>query len=93
MGRLTSILAPAGAKCFDIRSAVISDRHYAAIPDHPFPFVAPEKGWYYMQNTSGEGMLMPLEKADEINNPFSWSGSQHCGRLSLRVGIGCAVVS
>jgi len=56
-GGLTSILARAGAKCFDIRSAVISDRHYAAMPDCPFPFVAPEKCWYYVQNTSGEGML------------------------------------
>ncbi|PYV69505.1 MAG: hypothetical protein DMG96_33785 [Acidobacteria bacterium] len=54
----------------------IPDRHYAAMPAYPFPFVAPEKGWYYVQNTSGEGMLMPLEKADEINKPFSWSGSQ-----------------
>ena len=54
----------------------IPDRHYAAMPAYPFPFVAPEKGWYYVQNTSGEGMLMPLEKADEINKPFSWSGGQ-----------------
>jgi hypothetical protein len=54
----------------------IPNRNYAAVPAYPFPFVAPEKGWYYVQNTSGEGMLMPLEKAAEINTPFSWSGSQ-----------------
>jgi len=54
----------------------IPGRHYAAVPGYPFPFAAPEKGWYYVQNTSGEGMLMPLEKAAEIDMPFSWSGSQ-----------------
>src|SRR5712691_448302 len=26
------------------------DRHYAAMPAYPFTFVAPEKGWYYVQN-------------------------------------------
>jgi hypothetical protein len=54
----------------------VPGRHYAAIPDYPFAFVAPEKGWYYVQNTSGEGMLMPLERPAQIDKPFSWSGSQ-----------------
>lgn len=54
----------------------VPDRHYAAMPSYPFAFSAPEKGWYYVQNTSGEGMLMPLQKASEIDKPFSWSGSQ-----------------
>jgi hypothetical protein len=54
----------------------IPDRQYATMPHYPFPFVAPGKGWYYVQNTSGEGLLMPLEKAGQINQPFSWSGSQ-----------------
>ena len=54
----------------------IPDRHYAIMPAYPFPFAAPEKGWYYVQNTSGEGLLMPLEKAAAIDMPYSWSGSQ-----------------
>jgi hypothetical protein len=54
----------------------IPNQHYALMPAYPFPFTAPGKGWYYVQNTSGEGMLMPLEKADEINKPFSWNGGQ-----------------
>src|SRR5262249_55882800 len=33
-------------------------------------------GWYYVQNTSGEGMLMPLDRAGEINKMYGWSGSQ-----------------
>src|ERR1051325_2508961 len=33
----------------------IPDRQYATMPHYPFPFVAPGKGWYYVQNTSGEG--------------------------------------
>jgi len=52
------------------------NRRYTALPGYPFPFVAPGKGWHYVQNTTGEGMLMPLEKMGEINDPFGWSGSQ-----------------
>ena len=52
------------------------DRRYTLLPGYPFPFVAPEKNWYYVQNTTGEGMLMPLEKAEEIHKPFGWSGGQ-----------------
>jgi len=51
-------------------------RRYTLLPSYPFPFVAPEKGWYYVQNTTGEGMLMPLERAEEIHKPFGWSGGQ-----------------
>ena len=52
------------------------NRHYAELPPYPFPFLAPEKDWFYVQNTTGEGMLMPLAKAEEINKPFGWSGGQ-----------------
>ena len=52
------------------------DQRYTSLPAYPFPFAAPEKSWYYVQNTSGEGILMPLEKAEEINKPFGWSGGQ-----------------
>jgi Glycosyl hydrolases related to GH101 family, GH129 len=72
---LTISLTKESPYAFDLLLDV-PDRHYAAMPAYPFPFVAPEKGWYYVQNTSGEGMLMPLEKADEINKPFGWSGGQ-----------------
>ena len=51
-------------------------QRYAVLADYPFPFIAPGKGWYYVQNTSGEGMLMPFDKRNEIDKPFSWSGSQ-----------------
>jgi hypothetical protein len=54
----------------------IPDQRYTSLPAYPFPFAAPEKSWYYVQNTSGEGILMPLEKAEEINKPFGWSGGQ-----------------
>ncbi len=51
-------------------------QHYVTAPSYPFPFAAPGQDWYYVQNTTGEGMLMPLDKAEEINKPFGWSGSQ-----------------
>jgi hypothetical protein len=79
LGRATYVLTISLTKEFPYAFDLvleIPDRHYATMPDYPFPFVAPGKGWYYVQNTSGEGMLMPLEKADEINQAFSWSGSQ-----------------
>jgi Glycosyl hydrolases related to GH101 family, GH129 len=72
---LTVSLTKESAYAFDL-VLDIPNQHYAVMPSYPFPFVAPEKDWYYVQNTSGEGMLMPLEKAAEINMPFSWSGSQ-----------------
>jgi len=54
----------------------VPGRRYTVFSGYPFPFVAPGKNWYYVQNTSGEGMLMPLDKAEEIHKPFGWSGSQ-----------------
>ena len=38
--------------------------------------MAPDKGWYYVQNTSGEGMLMPMDQSARISKPFGWGGSQ-----------------
>ena len=54
----------------------IPGRQYASLPGYPFPFAAPDKGWYYVQNTTGEGMLTPLEKPEEINKAFGWGGGQ-----------------
>lgn len=51
-------------------------RSYTVFPGYPFPFAAPEKGWHYVQNTTGEGILMPLEKEGEIQSPFGWGGGQ-----------------
>src|SRR5439155_5096534 len=72
---VTISLAKESAHAFDLLLDM-PDRHYAAMLDYPFPFVAPERGWYYVQNTSGEGMLMSLEKMEDIYKPFGWSGSQ-----------------
>ena len=52
------------------------DRRYTEFPGYPFPFAAPAGGWHYVQNTTGEGMLMPLDRAEEICKPFGWSGGQ-----------------
>jgi hypothetical protein len=54
----------------------VPGRRYTVFPGYPFPFVAPGKGWHYVQNTTGEGMLMPLEHIEQINKPFTWSGGQ-----------------
>jgi len=54
----------------------VSDRRYVSAPGYPFPFVAPGPGWHYVQNTTGEGILMPLDKMGEIQNPFDWGGGQ-----------------
>ena len=43
---------------------------------YPFHFVAPDKGWFYVQNTSGEGLLMPLDRPGDIQKAYRWSGSQ-----------------
>ena len=51
-------------------------REYTSPPPYPFPFAAPADGWFYVQNTTGEGMLLPLEKPGEIEEPFEWSGGQ-----------------
>src|SRR5690242_4142000 len=50
----------------------VPGRKYTALAGYPFHFAAPQKGWYYVQNTSGEGMLMPLDNVREISKPFGW---------------------
>src|SRR4051794_23680503 len=47
----------------------IPDRKYTAPLAYPFPFTAPAD-WFYVQNTTGEGMLMPLSKPDEIKDLY-----------------------
>jgi hypothetical protein len=54
----------------------VPGRKYAAPPPYPFPFAAPADGWHYVQNTTGEGMLLPLEDRPGIVKPFEWSGGQ-----------------
>ena len=54
----------------------VPDRRYTVFPGYPFPFAAPDKGWHYVQNTTGEGILMPLDKLGEIQSPFGWGGGQ-----------------
>ncbi len=54
----------------------IPGRRYSTRPEYPFRFMAPEKGWFYVQNTSGEGMLIPMAQSNQINKPFGWNGSQ-----------------
>jgi Glycosyl hydrolases related to GH101 family, GH129 len=72
---VTISLAKESPHAFDLLLDM-PDRHYTTMPAYPFPFVAPEKGWYYVQNTSGEGMLMSLKEAEDIYKRFSWSGGQ-----------------
>jgi len=54
----------------------VPGRRYTVFPGYPFPFIAPGKGWHYVQNTTGEGMLMSLDNMEEIYKPFGWSGGQ-----------------
>jgi hypothetical protein len=72
---VTISLAKESPHAFDLLLDM-PDLHYTTMPAYPFPFVAPEKGWYYVQNTSGEGMLMSLKEAEDIYKRFSWSGGQ-----------------
>ena len=72
---LTITLAGKTASSFDFTAAIPGER-YTTRPDYPFRFMAPEKGWFYVQNTSGEGMLMPMEQSNQVNKAFGWSGSQ-----------------
>jgi hypothetical protein len=60
---------------FDL-SLDLPGHKYASPPPYPFPFAAPEGDWFYVQNTTGEGMLMPLAKADEIKDLYEWNGGQ-----------------
>ncbi len=68
-------LKEGSAAGFDLTVAVPNE-HYGKFPAYPFHFVAPDKSWSYVQNTSGEGMLMPLDRPGEINKAYGWSGSQ-----------------
>jgi hypothetical protein len=73
---LTLALAKDCPYAFDLLLDV-PDRHYTLFPGYPFPFAAPPgEDWYYVQNTSGEGMLMPWEKMDQIKGAFDFGGSQ-----------------
>jgi len=84
---LTITLADKTASSFDL-TADLPDRHYMTRPVYPFRFMAPEKGWYYVQNTSGEGMLMPMDQSARISKPFGWGGSQPWwGLTDLRRGV------
>ncbi len=84
---LTIALGDKTASSFDL-TADIPDRHYTTRPVYPFRFMAPEKGWYYVQNTSGEGMLMPMEQSARISKPFGWTGSQPWwGLTDLQRGV------
>jgi hypothetical protein len=69
-------LKPGMTPSFDV-TVNLPGKHYTQLPTYPFHFIAPEeKGWYYVQNTSAEGMLMPLDRPNEINKPYGWNGSQ-----------------
>lgn len=72
---LTIELKGATSSGFDL-TAALPNEHYGTLPAYPFHFVAPDKGWSYVQNTSGEGLLMPLDRPGEINKAYGWSGSQ-----------------
>lgn len=72
---LTIELKEGSAAGFDL-TVVVPNEHYGKSPAYPFHFVAPDKSWSYVQNTSGEGMLMPLDQPREINKAYGWSGSQ-----------------
>ena len=72
---VTIALSSGTSSAFDL-TLEIPNQRYANQPAYPFRFMAPEKGWSYVQNTSGEGMLMPLDQMAKINKPFGWNGSQ-----------------
>src|SRR5262249_14809253 len=54
----------------------IPGRKYTTPPLYPFPFTAPPSDWFYVQNTTGEGMLMPLAQPGEIKELYEWTGGQ-----------------
>ena len=72
---ITLTLAPDSPHGFDL-ALDIPGRKYAAPPGYPFPFAAPQDDWFYVQNTTGEGMLMPLAKAADIKDLYQWNGGQ-----------------
>jgi hypothetical protein len=65
----------------------IPDHKYTAPLAYPFPFTAPSD-WFYVKNTTGEGMLMPLAKPDQIKDIYQWNGGQPWwGLTDLRRGM------
>ncbi len=72
---VTLSLDPATPRSFDLVCR-LPGKSYTKLPDYPFPFTASGKDWSYVQNTTGEGMLLPLDRPEEINKPFGWSGGQ-----------------
>ena len=62
---LTIALKEGTSPSFDLTVA-IPDQRYVTLLGYPFHFVAPDNGWFYVQNTSGEGMLMPLDRPGDI---------------------------
>jgi hypothetical protein len=72
---LTIRLAPDSPHGFDL-SLAIPGHKYTAPPPYPFPFAAPQGDWFYVQNTTGEGMLMPLSKIEAIKDIYEWNGGQ-----------------
>lgn len=73
---ITLSLDPAAPESYDL-SCRIPNRSYVLLPAYPFPFTGGSgKEWFYVQNTTGEGLLMPLTKAEEINKAYGWSGGQ-----------------
>ncbi len=72
---VTLSLKPESPEAFDL-ALQIPGRPYTQKPPYPFPFTASGKDWSYVQNTSGEGMLMPLDKPRDIFKADGWSGSQ-----------------
>ncbi len=71
---LTIELKGGKAAGFDLTAK--PNERYGKLPPYPFHFIAPDKSWSYVQNTSGEGMLMPLDRPGDINKPYGWGGSQ-----------------
>ncbi|MBA3542829.1 MAG: hypothetical protein H0T83_00050 [Chthoniobacterales bacterium] len=72
---VTLTLAAEASGSFDL-TLQIPGQSYTMLPAYPFPFTTAAKGWSYVQNTSGEGMLMPLDKPADIFKPYGWSGGQ-----------------
>jgi Glycosyl hydrolases related to GH101 family, GH129 len=72
---LTLSLSPDCPHGFDA-ALDMPGRKYTAPPGYPFPFAAPGENWFYVQNTTGEGMVMPLARPDEIKDRYEFSGGQ-----------------
>jgi hypothetical protein len=72
---ITLTLVPEAPHAIDV-ALDMPGRRYAAPAPYPFPFAAPSDNGFYVQNTTGEGMLLPLSDPDAIKKPFEWSGGQ-----------------